>query len=1007
MLTAERDNPMPRCPLTRLRNPLCILLLFAAVSSAWAVDPSQPVSSYIRNRFTDQDGLRSTIVDEMVQSRDGFLWLIVDATHLTRFDGQHFTLLDKFGRVVALAVAPNGDLWLGTVGDLKQIPAAALNQSGLLPAISYHPGPGLSSKILCLHFSRSGGVLWVGTGAGLFRFEHGGFSSVLSELRIERIEEASNGHLLVSTSQGFVELDGSQIVPHPELEDQLGVKTSDIFHVFEDSRGATWFCTPHGVARRIGDSIEKLAPWGPHGHGAFRAYEDPSGTVWFAGAEGLLRATAAGLELAVAGMQVRYIYGDRDGNLWVGTNGDGLYRFKDSAARMFTKADGLPNHTTMTVLATHDGALWSGFNCGGIARFDGHGFRIYNEKSGLLNSCVWALAEDANHDLWIGTYGGGVFRMHDRRFTQYSKAQGLASDIVRGILVAHDGSIWLATHAGASRIQDGQIRNYTMADGLSDILAESIYQDRTGGIWVGTFHGVDRLTGDRFVNFSPGFKGMVHPIGEDRSGTLYFTPEEGGILRIENNRPVYVVQGLGADQMLQTDQGDLWFFANQILRAPPGILHRSYEPDDPIDYVAFGLADGLKTGEPGAGRPRASVTPDGKLWIATTQGLAMLDLPRIPRTDRMPSIYIEEVTVGRNQQPPGHELVLPPGTHHLEIPFDAIELSSPEKIRLQYRLDSVDSEWLDAPSPPHAIYTNMPPGKHAFHIRACNRDGIWDRTGMIYYITQQPYFYETGWFRVAMMMAGFLFLWGLYQFRLRQATARVTTRLEGRLAERSRIARELHDTLLQSFQGVVFLFQGVYNMLPGRPDEAKQKFAGVLDQAEQAIVEGRDAVHEMRSSEAASELSAAISAFAKEPPAFQPSKESPVIRVQVEGTPRTLNPILHDEIYRVAVEALRNAFQHAQAHQIEVEIIYGERQLVLRVRDDGKGVDADILDHGRAGHFGLPGMRERAKLIGASLEMRSTAGSGTEVELAISASIAYAKSAGRRRWFSWRAATKT
>jgi len=396
-------------------------------------------------------------------------------------------------------------------------------------------------------------------------------------------------------------------------------------------------------------------------------------------------------------------------------------------------------------------------------------------------------------------------------------------------------------------------------------------------------------------------------------------------------------------------------------------------------------------------RPLA-LASDGKLWIATTQGLAMLDLLRLPRTGQKPVIYVEEVTVGRNKQSPGHELALPPGTHHLELPFDAIELSSPEKIRLQYRLDSVDSEWLDAPSPAHAVYTNIPPGKHAFHIRACNRDGIWDRAGVVYYITQQPYFYETGWFRLATVMAGLLLLWGLYRLRLRQATARVTTRLEGRLAERSRIARELHDTLLQSFQGVVFLFQGAINLLPARPDEAKQRFEGALDHAEQAIIEGRDAVHEMRSSEAASELSAAINTFAEELGASQTGEGSPAIHVRVEGTPRTLNAILRDEVYRIAVEALRNAFQHAQAHQIEAEIIYGERQLLLRVRDDGKGMDADILDHGRAGHFGLPGMRERAKLVGGSLEVRSKAGSGTEVELAIPSSIAYTKSSATR-WF--------
>ena len=503
----------------RLRS-LCGLFLFVAVSSAWAVDPSRPVSSYIRNRFTHEDGLPSDVVDQIVESRDGFL-LLEGGGIFARFDGRRFYVFDLMSVTTAMALAKDGDLWVGTNDDLEKIPAAALNQSGDVPTTSYHPGPGKSSHITSIHLTRNG-VLWVGTAAGLYRFENGVFSVVIPGTFIQRIEEASKGHLLVITREGFVEWDGLRAIPHPELAAQLGVKANGIFHVFEDSHGVTWFCTAKGIARRVGGSIEKLVPWGPHGHAVYRAYEDPSGTVWFAGAEGLFRATAAGLELAVAGMNARSIYGDRDGNLWVGANGDGLYRFKDRAVRMFTKADGLPNNSPMTVLAAHDGAVWSGFNCGGIARFDGHGFRIYNEKSGLLNSCVWALAEDANHDLWIGTYGGGAFRMHEGRFTQYSKAQGLSSDIVPGILVAHDGSLWLKTAAGVSHMRDREVRNYTVADGLSGVPL-ALYEDRKGGIWAGTEHGVDHLSGDRFVNFSSLPRSPFFPLGEDWSGSLYFS----------------------------------------------------------------------------------------------------------------------------------------------------------------------------------------------------------------------------------------------------------------------------------------------------------------------------------------------------------------------------------------------------------------------------------------------------------------------------------------------------
>jgi len=304
-----------------------VLLLAGFAGQGFALEPGQPFSSYLRTRFSNEDGLPSSVVHDIVQSQDGFLWLTVGSDTLTRFDGTHFTEI-SYPRAHVLAIAPDGALWVGTDGGLERTAATALNQFDRLPATLYHPGPGLGSRIICLRFSRSG-TLWVGTAGGLYRFERGGFSSVIPRLGIYRIEEASNGHLLVITSEGFMECDGERAVPHPEVAVQLGVKTDEVFHVFEDSRGVTWFCTRKGVARRTGGSIEKLPPYGPKGHGAFRAYEDPQGNVWFATADRLFRASATGLESVIPGMNVRYIYGDRDGNLWIGTNGDGLFRFKD------------------------------------------------------------------------------------------------------------------------------------------------------------------------------------------------------------------------------------------------------------------------------------------------------------------------------------------------------------------------------------------------------------------------------------------------------------------------------------------------------------------------------------------------------------------------------------------------------------------------------------------------------------------------------------------------------
>jgi signal transduction histidine kinase/ligand-binding sensor domain-containing protein len=951
------------------------LALVSATHAAQAKDSSKPADSYLRTRFSSAEGF-TNVVDEIVQSNDGFLWMRVNFSYLVRFDGRHFKSFLQPRGVLSLALAPNGDLWLGTDRDLQQIPASGLNQFEPLPAISYRPIPGKDIRISCLRFSRSG-VLWVGTSNGLYRFERGVFTHVISGMGITRMREASNGHMFVITSNGFIEWDGAREVPQPELAAQLDVKPDKIFDVLEDRQGVFWFCTGKGVARRIGETIEKLGKY-DEANEAGSAYEDSNGNIWFLTPHGVFRATSAGLEVVVAGTQPRVLYSDRDGNLWIGTNGDGLYRFRDRATRMFTTADGLPNNVIQTVLASRDGGIWTGANCGGVSRYDGHSFRTYGMKDGLLNDCVWALTEDANGDLLIGTWGGGAFRFHDGKFTQYSKPQGLSSDIVTSIAAARDGSIWIATRKGLSRIRDGQIRNYTKADGLSFNGVFRVLEDRTGVIWAGTPHGIDRLVGDRFVSFSSLPNALVFPIGEDRSGGLYASQdEEGGIFRIENDRSTLVAPGIGPPNMLEVGE-NLWFTGSEILRIPVSDLRRSHAADDPFDFGRFGSADGLASPEASAGAPNAALTRDSKLWVATTQGLAVMDLARLPKTDRMPAIYLEEITVGRNKQFPGHQLSLAAGTHHTELLFDAVEIASPEKIRLQYRLDGVDSEWLDAGESGHAIYSNIPAGTHAFHIRACNRDGVWDRTGIVYFITQQPYFYQTRWFLVAAVVLGLSLLLGFFRLHLNRATARLNAGLEERLAERTRVARELHDTFLQTVQGSKMVAD---HALKNSDDHARlvQAVESLSTWLGQAAQEGRSALNALHSSTTEmNDLAEALKRATEESRMQTPMEVS----LSVVGEVKEMHPIVRDEVYRIGYEAVRNACVHSGGTRLEVGLIYAN-DLTLRVSDNGEGIDPDIVASGKEGHFGIQSMRERAERIGGKLTVVSSAGSGTEITLVV------------------------
>ena len=326
-------------------------------------------------------------------------------------------------------------------------------------------------------------------------------------------------------------------------------------------------------------------------------------------------------------------------------------------------------------------------------------------------------------------------------------------------------------------------------------------------------------------------------------------------------------------------------------------------------------------------------------------------------------------------------------------------------MRFRYRLDGYDHGWRDAGTRRQAFYTDLPPGKYSFRVIACNSDGVWSDSTSKLDFSVAPAYYQTNWFRALCACILLAMLWAAHQWRVRQLQNQFDMTLEARVGERTRIARELHDSLLQSFHGLLLRFQTVFQLLPERPMEAKEKLGSAIEQTADAITEGRDAVQELRDSTVqGNDLALAISTLGEEL-ATDSTNHRPAFRVAVEGESRNLRPLLRDEIYKIGAEALRNTFRHAQARQVEVELRYDNEQFRLRVRDDGKGIDPAVLSRqGSKGHYGLPGMRERATLIGGKLVVWSEVDAGTEVELRVPASTAYA-AAGRSSWFSRKAST--
>src|SRR5262249_49892809 len=534
------------------------------------------------------------------------------------------------------------------------------------------------------------------------------------------------------------------------------------------------------------------------------------------------------------------------------------------------------------------------------------------------------------------------------------------------------GGLWLGFHnGGVAYFKDGQVRAaYGTADGLSGGRVDDFRLEPDGTLWASTAGGLSRLKDGRVATLN-GKNGLpcdaVHWSIEDNDHSVWLYTA-CGLLRIA--RP----------------ELDAWVAAaNKDAAAKAALNPTVFDNSDGVRILAAS----------GHYHPQVAKSPEEKLWFLPGDGVSVVDPAHLSFNNLPPPVHIEQVIADHKiyDLPSGgnRAMQLPPRLRDLQIDYTALSLVAPEKVMFRYKLEGWDHDWQDAGNRRQAFYSNLPPRNYTFRVKACNNSGVWNEAGTSLAFSVAPAYYQTWWFRSLCVVAFSGLLAASYFLRVRQMERRFSMRMEERVAERTRIARDLHDTLLQSFQGILLKFHAVTYMLGDHP-EAHKTLATVIDQARQAITDGRDAVQGLRSSTlVTNDLARGISMLGEELSTYHSGNHPPDFPVKVEGTPRDLAPLLPADIYRIAGEVVRNAFRHARAGRIEVEIRYDQRQLRLRIRDDGRGIDPKVLEAGaRAGHYGLPGMHERAKLIGGKLVVWSELDSGTEAELTVPASIAYA-----------------
>lgn len=902
-------------------------------------------------------------------ARDGSLWIGTDRSLEHWKDGELTSYKNHRRAVKAIVEAPDGTIWVTEAGQITKGGGPVCRVQGL-ELRCYGVADGLYQADAQVMALGTGGELWIDSSFDLETWKPGGGHLVPLE-GVDPSHPFALIDALVADPDGSVWVGIARKGPGGGLQHVVGGKSQPIIlpgfdssdvevnSMYRDREGALWIGTiAQGVYRIYGNHADN-----------FRATEGLSGDY------------------------VVDIFEDSEGDIWVLTT-KGIDRFRDLSVITFSTAQGLASGEVRSVVASKSGTIWAGDNSF-LEQIQNGRITSINKSRGLPGADVASMFEDHLGRLWLGV-GNSVFVYAGNKFTEVRKRDGHPIGPVQELSEDTDGVMW-ARIAGP---QHTDIYRWTDVEPPTQVvvpesqIATALKADAAGGMWFGLRSGhlalyrkgewkMDPLNANpdlaRIRELAITAEGHVLGAAPDTLvGWRGWKPQRLGSA---NGLPCTGIYSIVIDK-----QQTLWVIAQCGLISIAGSeLQRWWrDPEVKLKISVFDVLDGAHT-LPTSLNPKNATSPDGKIWFVNSFELQQFDPLHMVHNPVVPPVHIETVIADRREYDLNGGLKLPPLTRDMEIDYTALSFPVPQRVRFRYRLDGWDKDWQDAGTRRQAFFTNMRPGTYTFHVIACNDDGLWNMAGATVVFSILPAFYQTVWFRSFCVAAALVALWLFYLMRLKQITAQLQQRLGARLEERERIARELHDTLLQGLQGLMLRFQAVMKGLPER-EPARQTMEHVLDRADEVLLEARQRVRDLRAEGVAEEdLSQRLSLCAKDL-----AQDYPIAyELTVSGVPQILDPTVHNEVYQIAREALTNAFQHSHGTQIETEITYAPASLRVVVRDDGRGISEAILGQGRAGHWGLSGMRERGDKVGAKLSIWSHAGRGTEIDLEIPAALAY------------------
>jgi len=992
-------------------------LLLSLSCTALAIDPGKRIAQYGHTAWRIQDGVFDGAPNAIAQTKDGYLW-IGTQNGLIRFDGVRFVpwvpvkgkLLSS--GIYSLLAGSDGSLWIGTSTNLAHLEKGNLtnyldadgrvnsivqSQDGRVwitrSRVHDDKGPLCEVRGASLRcYGKANGIpppyamplaedsdrnLWIGSVNSLIRWREGS-STVFTPSKARSGEGLSGVQAIAAGPDGSIwsGMDrrgpglGLQRWSHgvrrpvsPKL-DEVALQVNALF---VDRENVLWIGTEDkGIYRLNGDELDR-----------------------FSSADGLSSDSVVGF------------YEDSEGNIWIATT-EGIDCFRNVRVTTFSTRQGLSANLVDSVLAARDGTIWIG-NHGALDFLRADRLSSIHLINGLLHQQVTSMLQDQAGRLWVGIEDR-LYVYENGRFDPIRRKNNTVTGAVIAITEDRDNNIWaeaLGNPAKLLRVQGREVREELTGPRMP--AATSLAADLQDGIWLGLVDGgLARYRRGRLETFPAdrASKSMVRQIFVRPDGSVLaatstgLTEWQNGSLRTltsQNGLPCNGLYGLVSDY-----KNDLWLYAQcGIIRVADAELRKWWDGSNvSVKADIFDIFDGARPWS-AAFQPHTSRSPDGRLWFANQNVVQMIDPNHLEVNSLPPPVHIEQIVADRVNYSAGDPTPLPALTRDLEIDYTALSFVVPQKVRFRYRLENHDPDWQEPGTRRQAFYSDLPPGKYRFRVIACNNDGVWNEKGATLDFSIAPMWYQMASFRILCFVSFIIIGSILYRMRIQQVAKTIGIRFDERLSERTRMARELHDTFIQTIQGSKLVVDDGLEE-PQDPEKMRRALGQVSGWLDQAIEEGRAALNSLRlSTTLKNELAPALRRAAE----GGVVPDGMTVSVSVIGNARELHPIVRDELYRIGNEAIQNAKIHSHGSRLSIDLTYGY-DLKLHVGDNGIGIDPDYAISGREGHHGLQGMRERAARIKGRLTILSSTESGTHISVVVPGSVSFLHSdTGIFLWF--------